>query len=302
MLSIIAGLALSAQIYTHQPSVYVRPPYRVPSSSKYLPDHRRNGKELPNTQTTLSLSADSNITLKAGDNRVTNNLLSSAVKIINQTSLSILSKYAGSTPTQAVNIILFSSPQTYGNALIQAGIPADDIAAYTANTGGITIGSNIWIPLYNLKDISQLANVMTHELTHVTFNQIGSGDKLPTWINEGAAWRDGLLAEQQLDSLATSLEMLTEQRGVLQAVTSGQLLPLTATEQDILNANYNVEYEDFMAVESLVKQYGADKFIAFLDAAKSNQQDADEAFQTTYKIRMVDFQNTFLKSLQSEAK
>ncbi|HEY8911109.1 MAG TPA: hypothetical protein VIM51_12660 [Desulfosporosinus sp.] len=300
MLSIIAGLALSAQIYTHQPSVQKPPTYRVPISSIHVPDRRRNVKKLPNTQTTLSESANSNITLKAGDNRVTNNLLSSAVKIINQTSLPILSKYAGSTPSQVVNIVLFSSPQTYGNALIQAGIPASDISVYTANTGGITMGSSIWIPLYNLKDISQLANVMTHELTHVIFNQAGSGDKLPTWINEGAAWRDGLLAQQQLDYNGTAIEMSNEQSGVQQAVSKGQLLPLTATEQDILNANYNVEYEDFMAVESLIKQNSTDQFIAFLNAAKSNPQDVNDAFQTTYKINIDQFQNTFMQSLQSK--
>ena len=143
---------------------------------------------------------------------------------------------------------------------------------------------------------------MTHELTHVTFNQAGSGDKLPIWINEGAAWRDGLLAEQQLDSYGTTIEMLSQQTGVQQAVGNGRLLSLTATEQDILNANYNVEYEDFMAVESLIKQYGADQFIVFLNAAKSNHQYVNEAFQTTYKISMDDFQNTFLQSLQSKTK
>jgi len=298
MLSIIAGLAISAQIYTHQPSVQGQSIfYRVPISSIHVPNRRRNVNKLPNTSTTLSQSADSNITLKAGDNKVTNKLLSSAVEIINQTSLPVLSKYVGSTPSQAVNIVLFSSPKTYGNALIQAGIPTSDISVYTANTGGITIGSSIWIPLYNLEDISQLVNVMTHELTHVTFNQAGSGDKLPTWINEGAAWRDGLLAQQLLDSNGTITEMSNEQSGVQQAVDNGQLLPLTATEQDILKAKYNVEYEDFMAVESLIKQYGSDQFIAFLNAAKANPQDISEAFQTTYKISMDDFQNAFLQSL-----
>jgi len=302
MLSIIAGLALSAQIYTHQPSVQEPSAYRVASSSIYVPDHRRGVNRLPNTLTNLSQSANSNITLKAGDNRVTNNLLSSAVKIINQTSLPILSKYAGSTPSQAVNIVLFSSPKTYGKALIQAGIPVNDISSYTANTGGITMGSNIWIPLYNIEDISQLTNVLTHELTHVTFNQAGIGDKLPTWINEGAAWRDGLLGQQQLDANGTALEMSNEQSEVQQAAGNGQLLSLTATEQDILNANYNVEYEDFMAVESLIKQYGADQFTAFLNAAKSNQQDVNEVFQTTYKISMDDFQNTFLQTIQASTK
>ncbi|TGE32086.1 hypothetical protein [Desulfosporosinus sp. Sb-LF] len=302
MLSIIAGLALSAQIYTHQPSVQEQPAHRLPSSSIHVSDRRRNVNNLSVTQTTLSQSANSSITLKAGDDRVTNNLLKSAVKIINQTSLPILSKYAGSTPSQAVNIVLFSSPKTYGNALLQAGIPASEISVYTANTGGITIGSNIWIPLYNLQDISQLANVMTHELTHVTFNQAGSGDKMPTWVNEGAAWRDGLLAEQQLDSYGTALEMLTQQRGVQQAVGNGQLLPLTATEQNIITANYNVEYEDFMAVESLIKQFGTDQFITFLKAATAKQQDANEAFQTTYKLSMDDFQKSFLGQLLDQTK
>ncbi|MDR3542303.1 MAG: hypothetical protein P4L69_15275 [Desulfosporosinus sp.] len=301
MLSIIAGLALSIQMYTHQMPAQEPPAYRVSSSSIYMSGQAGDVSQLPSTQTTLSQSANSNITLKAGDDKVTSNLLSAAMKIINQTSSPILSKYIGLNPSQAVNIVMFSSPKTYGDALIQAGIPASDISVYTAHTGGITIGSNIWIPLYNLIDMSQLANVMTHELTHVTFNQAGSGEKLPTWINEGAAWRDGLIAEQQLDYNGTALEMLSQLTNVQQAADNAQLLPLTASEQDILNAKYNVEFEDFMAVESLIKQYGADQFIAFLNLVKSNQQDVNEAFQSTYKISMNDFQNTFLQSLQSKS-
>lgn len=299
MLSTIVGIALSTQIYLHQPAVKSLASWRVPVITINIINHRQNVRALPKTQTKLSVSTHSNVTVKAGDNRVTKGLVSSAANIIDETSLPILKKYVGSTPTQAVNMVLFSSPNTYGNALIKAGIPTNDIRVLTAETGGLTIGSDIWIPLYNVQDSAHLANVLTHELTHVVFNQAGFGAKMPTWLNEGAAWRDGLLAEQKTNNHETALDMMMEQSGVLEAAMSDQLLPLTASEQDILNSGYNVEYEDFMAVESLVKQYGADKFNSFLSSL-SSKQDVNQAFESVYNQSMDTFQEEFVQSLISD--
>lgn len=294
MLSIIAGLTLSAQIYMHKPPVPTPGTQQVKNFNAGEPSTSSFSKKLTRNQAGLSKVAVSNISVNAGDSAVTQNLISAALDIINQTSLPILKQYINAVPSQATSIVLFSSSKSYGDALREAGAPKDSIPAYTEKTGGITVGSDIWIPLYNVSDLSELANVLTHELTHVTFNQIDLGDKLPTWINEGAAWRDGLLAKQKFDPVETMNEMVSQQMSVLQAASTGQMLPLTASEQDIINANYNVEYEDFMAIEALVKQHGANQFKAFLAAA--NQKDLDQAFQSTYNINIEDYQNTFIQS------
>lgn len=294
MLSIIAGLALSAQMSMHRPPVPMPSTQEVKKLNTRKPATSSFSKKLSRKRTGLSQVAVSNISVNAGDSAVTQNVISAAVDIINQTTLPILKQYVKAAPSQATSIVLFSSSKSYGDALLEAGAPEDSIPAYTEKTGGITVGSDIWIPLYNVSDLSELANVLTHELTHVTFNQMGLGDKLPTWINEGAAWRDGLLAKQKFDSVETMNEMLSQQMSVLQAASSGQMLPLTASEQDIINANYNVEYEDFMAVEALVKQHGANQFKAFLAAA--NQKDLDQAFQATYNMNIEDYQTSFIQS------
>lgn len=291
MLPILAGLALSAHIYVHElPVSNIRQTIqtihaRTPSTLFTA--------ELPK-KVDLSNAVISNISVNAGDSAVTQDTLNAVKNLINRTSLPILKHYINNVPSKTVTVVLFSSADSYGSALLSAGVPKSSISDYTEKTGGITVDSDIWIPLYNVDDLSELANVLTHELTHVTFNQMGLGDKLPTWINEGAAWRDGLLAKQKYSSIETMNEMISQQMDVLQAAGSGQMLPLTATEQDILDANYNVEYEDFMAVETLVKEFGAGKFKTFL--AEAQQKDLNQAFQSTYNMSIEDYQDTFIQS------
>lgn len=294
MLSVIAGLAISSQMYLHKPPMPIPGTYQVKTIHTSLPTTSSQVKNLPKRSKSLSTVTVSNITINAGDNSVKQTVINAAGDIIKQSSLPILKQYINALPTSAVNIVLFSSEKSYGDALLKAGASESSIPAYTQKTGGITVGSEIWVPLYNLSDLSELSNVLTHELTHVTFNQMGIGDKLPTWINEGAAWRDGLLAQQKYNSFATMEEMVSQQMSVLQAAGSSQLLPLTASEDDIINASYNVEYEDFMAIEALVKQYGADQFLAFLSS--TSQKDVAQAFQDTYKTDIQSYQDAFLQS------
>ena len=108
-----------------------------------------------------------------------------------------------------------------------------------ANSGGLTVDTTIWIPLYNLAD---------------------------------------------------NLEV-----DVRNAAQKGILLPLTASENDILNAQYNIEYEDFMAVEQLVKQHGTSTYRTFIQNLKTENAGTD--FQSTFHTTLDNFQNRFIKTL-----
>lgn len=258
--------------------------------------------KLPRQSTTghAQQTVTSGLQLAAGDAGVSSTTLQTASKILQDITLPTLEKQLNQKPNGA-EIALFSSKQAYGQALLNAGVPRDQINAIVSNTGGITLGntvgsetnqgSEVWIPLYNLKSQADLANVLTHELTHVIFNQQGIGDTLPTWINEGFAWHDGLNGEAQVDPNAVQNETNQENQIVSQVAKANRLLPLNASESDILSAGYNVEWVDYLAVEHLIQTYGEDEFRAFL--ADVPHQGVDQSFQNHFGQSISQFENSF---------
>ncbi|MBL0386363.1 hypothetical protein JJB07_06855 [Tumebacillus sp. ITR2] len=236
-------------------------------------------------------SVTNGLKLAAGDNGVSQNTLQTAAQIIEKVALPTLQTEVGTKPSTDTEVALFSSQRSYGQALLQAGVPRDQIAAIVANTGGITIGNTVWIPLYNLKSESDLTNVLTHELTHIVFNQQGFGNSIPTWINEGTAWNIGLTGEQQVSPSAVQQEVNRENQAVAKVAQAGRLLPLEASEDDILTAGYNVEWVDYLAVKQLIETYGEDEYKAFLaDIAKVGVEDA---FQNHFGQSLDEFENNF---------
>ena len=262
--------------------------YRDEQVSKIL-------KNLPNTQTTSNQISLTNVVVKAGDNSVSATKVQTASQIIKDISLPTLNTVVGLTPATKIDIVLFSSAKTYGNALLKTGMDRNSIQSMISNTGGVTINTTIWIPLYNLEDNSDLANVLSHELFHASTASQGYGNQLPIWINEGTAWRIGLMAQQKVDPQKASSEMAYYENDVKKAAQNGTLLSLDASENDILNSNYNVEYEDFMAVEQLTKSYGATTYKTFIEKLKS--QSVNNDFQTTFHSSLNTFQSSFLKAL-----
>ena len=255
----------------------------------------KNLRSLPTTHIATSQTVATNVSIKAGDNAVPATRLTIASQIIKDISLPTLNALVGLSPAKNIQVVLFSSPKTYANALVQANIDPSSIQSIVADTGGLTVNTTIWIPLYNLADNSDLSNVLSHELFHACASSQGFGDQLPTWLNEGTAWRIGLTAMQKVDPQKTSLEMATLEVDVRNAAKSGILLPLTASEKDILNAQYNVEYEDFMAVEQLVKQFGTSSYKTFIQNLKTENINTD--FKNTFNTTLDNFQNNFMKSL-----
>lgn len=257
----------------------------------------KNLSSLPTMETTTSLSQTiaTNVYIKSGDNAVNATRLAKASQIIKDISLPTLNAVVGLSPAKNIQVVLFSSPKTYANALAQANIDPNSIKSIVANTGGLTVNTTIWIPLYNLEDNSDLANALSHELFHACASSQGYGNQLPIWLNEGTAWRVGLTAMQKVNPQKTSLEMAFLEANVRNAAKNGILLPLNASENDILNAQYNVEYEDYMAVEQLVKHYNTSTYKSFIHNLESESISTD--FQNSFNTSIDKFQNSFIKTL-----
>lgn len=252
-------------------------------------------RELPSVQTNSGQEVTTNVYLSAGDNGVSSSRLSKASQIIKNESMPTLSSLVGLSPAKNIQIVLFSSSKSYANALRQAGIDSNSIPSIVSNTGGLTVNTSIWIPLFNLEDNSDLTNVLSHELFHACAYSQGFEDQLPTWINEGTAWRVGLMAMKKVDPQKTSLEMSALEKDVKNAAGNGTLLPLTTSEDQILSAKYNVEYEDFMAVEQLVQKFGSSTYKNFIQNLKTQSVKTD--FNNTFNMTITDFQNNFIESL-----
>ncbi|ADG07247.1 peptidase MA family metallohydrolase [Kyrpidia tusciae] len=230
----------------------------------------------------------SGINIIPGDARVSRGALQAAADLVKNVSLPILKNELGQQPQKA-QIVLFSTPRSYGNALARAGVDPNLIPQMVDHTGGVTVGSDIWVPLYPVQAESDLANVLTHELTHVTLNEMGIGDELPVWINEGIAWYDGTQAQAQLDPqkvIAQDEAMIQQLRAVARR---GALLPLSAGEGQIIQAPYNVEWQDYLAVRQLLKDGGMEKFRSFLQNAAA--KGVDQSFRDHYQIDLAQYEN-----------
>jgi hypothetical protein len=258
-------------------------------------------RHLPKTHPTeKQITGVGGIQIAAGDFRITSKHMALANQIIKEVSLPVLKQTLGNLPQMGTHVVLFSSSASYANALQLAGVPDDQISSIVSETGGLTIGSDVWIPLYNLQNTADLANVLTHELTHVVLNQKGVGDQLPTWINEGIAWYNGLMALGTVDPQEVQTESQLYNQQIQQVVANGELLPLSASEQDILQASYNVEWEDYLAVERLINQYGVSTFQAFLQGI--SKQGVDASFQRHFHVTRADYEQKWMQSVQSEIK
>ncbi|MGZ4134780.1 MAG: hypothetical protein ACXVC1_05755, partial [Tumebacillaceae bacterium] len=88
---------------------------------------------------------------------------------------------------------------------------------------------------------------------------------------------------------------LTKQ--VQDAKQNGKLLPLTASEDDILTADYNVEWTDYLAIQNLISQdqNGPAKIDAFLNGIA--KQGVDNSFQAQYGQSITQYEKEFTQTL-----
>ncbi len=262
---------------------------------KLMTLHRIGIKQLPGPGSNSSQNVSPQIQISVGDNQVSGNTLALAGQTVKDISLPILKENLGYVPDKSTHVVLFSTKNSYRKALKRAGVPTDQISKIVNETGGLTVQSDIWIPLYALQDQSELANVLTHELTHVVLNQQNIGDEIPVWLNEGIAWHDGMLAKSQVSPLKAQQEWDALNAQLQQAVDAGIAVPLTASEDDILNAQYNVEWEDYLAVRQLIQNGGQEKFKSFIQQVEKDG--VEKSFLTTFGIPMKEYENNFYQSI-----
>ncbi|MCL6517809.1 hypothetical protein [Alicyclobacillus sp.] len=254
-----------------------------------------NGSTRAGSRRTAGTVQAGAVRLEAGDARVSQAVLRSAAGVVQSLSTGVVRQVTGASLKQA-QVVLFSSPQTYRRALERAGVDAGEIDSIVQQTGGLTVGDTVWIPLYNLQDEADLANVLTHELTHVALNQLGIGDHLPTWVNEGTAWLAGMTAEQKVSPREASAQAAALDEQLREAASDGDLVPLAASESDILQAPYNVEWEDYRAVQALVSKDGLAAWKAFLQGIPAHG--VDGSFTRVYGVSIHQYEQEFVDALQ----
>lgn len=250
------------------------------------PNTDRSDGSLPSdtVSETTALDQGRGISVTNGDPGVSPATLDTVTRIVRGVSLPVLHDELGLQPLGA-EIVVFSSPDSYGAALRRVGIPSALVTRAVMNTGGMTVGdSTVWIPLFNLRDDSDLANVVTHELTHVVFNQLGLARRMPVWLNEGTAWVDGLRAQAVIDLVKVAAEERLLDDGLRTVAARGGLLPLSTDENGILGAPYNVEWQDYRVVRDLIDGYGLGTFQAFLIDAVT--EGVPKGFELYYRMSL----------------
>ncbi len=230
-----------------------------------------------------------------GDHSVESSSIAQVLRILHTQSLPQVEKSLALSFQQPISVYLFGSRNGYLSGLEHWGIRQTVAATMVNRTNGVANGSVVYIPLYANTLKGSLYNVLTHELTHVIFNQNQIARSIPTWINEGVAWMEGL--QTQAD-VAKRSEMMLVKRGeaqVLAAFGNHEGVSLTSGENAMLQAPYDVELEDYMAVTKLVHTFGWKNMVHFMK--DSVHEGPDTSFQKVFAESIRHYMNEFQKSL-----
>lgn len=239
--------------------------------------------------------APDGFSISAGNPGIASSLLETVRRALAVYALPQLAGAFGRPFDAAANIQVYTQPAAYAVALRQYGMTGAEAGLMASRTGGAQDGNNVFLALYNDPGTGAMVNVLTHELTHVSLYQQGILPDLPAWVNEGTAWYEGLSAEARYSPGAARGELAMGLNGVEAAWQADAALPLTAGERAILHASYDVEIEDYEAVDSLVQSDGWPRFAAFLREIPTVGFTA--AFAGSYGQRPVRFERTFAAHL-----
>ncbi|KEO81896.1 hypothetical protein [Tumebacillus flagellatus] len=165
-----------------------------------------------------------------------------------------------------VSIQLASGDDGYRKLLSRDGKSKETLDREVKYTDASVYRNNISINLAKRKSETDVRSTLAHELTHILFNQ--NSVKIPSWVNEGLAQRMGMREEvrgqppvvqegQQLKVLTHVLQNKQEQ---------GELKLLVDNLDTIhtMSSTYNVEWLDYLAVNNLWEEQGAEKFREYL--------------------------------------
>ncbi|MBX5436924.1 MAG: hypothetical protein IRZ33_06875 [Alicyclobacillaceae bacterium] len=215
----------------------------------------------------------SHVQVAAGDSQVTPEDLVAADVIFEHVYPEV-SGDLGAHLSAPLSLTLYSGPDTYQQHFAAEGYSADEAKRLAQESAAAYENGSIAVDLAAWGAVDPV-NVIAHELTHALLAQLSQ--RLPSWANEGIAWHEGVRAE-----LDGSPEVLLRQ-GVQwmqwaeleEQDRDGGLAPLGAS--DPLNSSYNVESQDYFAVEQWIERYGWGRLMGYVrryDADASALQSA----------------------------
>lgn len=194
-------------------------------------------------------------------------------------------------------IYLVNTTAAYSAVLQKLGVGSVEANTMSTDTGGFTLDSSVVIPLPQNPSDMDIANSLTHESTHVIFNQnIGS---LPSWINEGLAVFMGMNGQSVIENpveFAGDERQLAE--NILDVVASHQLVPLTGNESAILTGKetYDFELQDWLAMSDLISHKGFQSVQQYLSLMRQTHNDPS-SFKAAFGESEKTFNAQFTKEL-----
>ncbi|EPZ43382.1 hypothetical protein [Alicyclobacillus acidoterrestris] len=228
--------------------------------------------------------------------------VANAKRILEQVGAPLLiEKTTGMPLRQPVTIEMIGNTSAYDGALTSLGVNASEASSLSKDTGGFTQNSTILIPLGQNKDNADLANTLTHELTHAIFNQNISS--LPSWMNEGIAVYMGMTGQKSVENAmvyAGYERQLAE--SIVDVAKQNQLQPLEADESVILSGqtDYDYELQDWLAVSDLISTDGLPALQHYLSLLQ-NHMDEATAFRTAFGQTESAFDASLTKLLRTSA-
>ncbi|TCP57799.1 copper amine oxidase-like protein [Tumebacillus sp. BK434] len=210
---------------------------------------------------------------------------------------------AGYSFNGPVWVYLSNSDAGYKDALIrETGASSTEAAQMASWANGVAYGDTIVLPLHKQESDYGRVRTIAHELSHVLFNQ--NEVDLPSWVNEGFAWQASLdIAFENGPQVLRGRQDLLARDEVLGALNNGAYRPLINGSYSKLvalgEANYNLELQDYLAMQELKAQYGQDKVQAYLKRFAGTGT-ADANFRGEFGLSMTEFGDAFRSKLAQE--
>lgn len=235
-----------------------------------------------------------NVQVINGDGQVSAQRLDQVKGKLPEISRNVSAEY-GYSYNGPVNMYLVTEKTTYQQLLVSHGYTSTRASTLSEVSAGLARGNDVYIPLYASSSDNDMYGTIAHEMVHVLFNQNGLGGSLPSWINEGLANRTGFEVEytgRPGIMLQSHKQWLSNY--ILDIKHDGRLLGLLSSGDDTINSltNYDVEIQDWLAVDRIINQYGFDKMKNYLNLLKQ-QQTHNSAFTAAFGVSPQTFEAGF---------
>jgi len=203
----------------------------------------------------------------------------------------------GITVQNPVTIQVFGDTNAYTQHFIDEAYSQADAQSYGQYSQAVSEGpQSISVNMSNLNDEFGV-DVMAHELTHCLIAEVSQN--IPSWNNEGIAWHEGIAAQIDISPSTTLLRSLewNQWEEIVSQQSKGTLFALG--QADSLAPQYNVESQDYQAMNKLIGQYGLVKVMDYVRVIDSEGESV--AFQNTFGVTENDFMSQMTQTLVQEA-